>query len=124
MGQVLAAGATRTGPYWTTSTANSSADVSKTRKHTSFPLSVCKSPPSQVTGNSKPSLDATGHVSFRQPHCPYCLTARHEHYTLYQHQVLEAKLLGPGNLTLSMASEFIENSDANRTLNGEARQQD
>jgi hypothetical protein len=69
-------------------------------------------------------LDATGHVSFRQPHCPQCLVTRHEHYTLYQHQVLEAKLLGPGDLTLSMASEFIENSDANLTLCGDARKQD
>jgi hypothetical protein len=69
-------------------------------------------------------LDATGHVSFRQPHCPQCLVTRHEHYTLYQHQVLEAKLLGPGNLTLSMASEFIENRDANLALSGDARKQD
>lgn len=69
-------------------------------------------------------LDATGHVTFRQPHCPHCLVTRHEHYTLYQHQVLEAKLLGPGNLTLSMASEFIENSDANLALSGDARKQD
>jgi hypothetical protein len=69
-------------------------------------------------------LDATGHVSFRQPHCPHCLVTHHEHYTLYQHQVLEAKLLGPGNLTLSMASEFIENSDANQALSGDARKQD
>lgn len=69
-------------------------------------------------------LDATGHVSFRRQHCPHCLVSRHEHYTLYQHQVLEAKLLGPGNLTLSMASEFIENSDVNQALNGESRKQD
>jgi hypothetical protein len=69
-------------------------------------------------------LDATGHVSFRQPHCPFCLVTQHEHYTLYQHQVLEAKLLGPANLTLSMASEFIENNDANLGLSGDARKQD
>ena len=69
-------------------------------------------------------LDATGHVSFRERHCPYCLVTRHEHYTLYQHQVLEAKLLGPGDLTLSMASEFIENSDLNQMLNGDRRKQD
>lgn len=70
------------------------------------------------------ALDGTGHVSFRRPHCPYCLVSRHEHYTLYQHQVLEAKLLGPGDLTLSMASEFIENSDVNQALNGDNRKQD
>lgn len=78
----------------------------------------------RLQGRFVVTLDATGHVSFRRPHCPYCLVSRHEHYTLYQHQVLEAKLLGPGNLTLSMASEFIENSDANQTLHGEAQKQD
>jgi hypothetical protein len=70
------------------------------------------------------ALDATGHVSFRRPHCPHCLVTKHEHYTLYQHQVLEAKLLGPASLALSMASEFIDNSDANLTLTGEDRKQD
>jgi hypothetical protein len=69
-------------------------------------------------------LDATGHVSFRRPHCPHCLVTRHEHYTLYHHQVLEAKLLGPACMALSMASEFIDNSDANPTLSGEERKQD
>jgi hypothetical protein len=56
--------------------------------------------------------DATGHLCFRQPHCPQCLVQRHETYTLYMHQVLELKLLGPAGLTLSAASEFIENADA------------
>jgi hypothetical protein len=37
---------------------------------------------------------------------------KHEHHTVYLHQVLEAKLLGPGDLTLSIGSEFIENDDA------------
>jgi hypothetical protein len=69
-------------------------------------------------------LDATGHVSFRQPHCPHCLVQRHDTYTLYQHQVLEAKLLGPGHLTLSLASEFIENTDTNAALSGDAQKQD
>lgn len=69
-------------------------------------------------------LDGTSHLTFRQPHCPNCLVTCHEHYTLYQHQVLEAKLLGPAGLVFSMASEFIDNSDANLTLNGEARKQD
>jgi hypothetical protein len=69
-------------------------------------------------------LDASGHVSFRRPHCPHCLVSRHEHYTLYQHQVLEAKLLGPASLALSMASVFIDNSDLDPTLTGEDRKQD
>jgi hypothetical protein len=69
-------------------------------------------------------IDATGHVHFRQRHCPHCLTQEHDNYTLYYHQVLEAKLLGPADLTLSLASEFIENSDANRALSDDARKQD
>jgi hypothetical protein len=37
---------------------------------------------------------------------------RHAHGAIYLHQVLEAKLLGPGDLTLSIGSEFIDNGDA------------
>ena len=40
------------------------------------------------------------------------------------HQVLEAKLLGPANMALSLATEFIENSDDNATLGADARKQD
>ena len=69
-------------------------------------------------------LDATGHLSLRRPHCPHCLVTRHEHYTLYQHQVLEAKLFGPAGLVLSLASEFIDNSDLDPALTGEERKQD
>jgi len=38
-------------------------------------------------------LDATGHLAFRQPHCPHCLIYRHATHTLYLHQVLEARAL-------------------------------
>ena len=37
---------------------------------------------------------------------------KHEHGTVYLHEVLEAKLLGPGDLTLSIGSAFIENDHA------------
>jgi hypothetical protein len=80
--------------------------------------------PARLQGRFVVALDGTGHVCFRRRHCPYCLVTEHPHYTLYQHQVLEAKLLGPGDLTLSMASEFIENSDVNLALNSDARKQD
>ena len=69
-------------------------------------------------------LDATGHLAFRQRHCPHCLVYRHATHTVYLHQVLEAKLLGPVGLALSMASEFIENSDSNAALSGDAHKQD
>jgi hypothetical protein len=70
------------------------------------------------------ALDATGHLTFATKHCEYCLVYRHATYTSYQHQLLEAKLLGPANMALSMATEFIENSDDNPTLGADERKQD
>lgn len=60
-------------------------------------------------------IDATGLVCFRKRHCEHCLVQRHAKQTLYYHHVLEAKLLGPGGVLLSLDSEFIENADAGDT---------
>jgi hypothetical protein len=57
-------------------------------------------------------IDATGLICFHRRHCPSCLTQRHGDTTLYLHQVLEAKLLGPGGIVVSLGSEFIDNADA------------
>jgi hypothetical protein len=57
-------------------------------------------------------LDATGLLCFHRRHCPQCLTQRHGQRTRYFHHVLEAKLLGPGGVVVSLGSEFIENADA------------
>jgi hypothetical protein len=57
-------------------------------------------------------LDATGLLCFPARHCEHCLTQRHGNKTLYLHHVLEAKLLGPGGVVVSLGSEFIENADA------------
>lgn len=57
-------------------------------------------------------LDATGLICFQRRHCPYCLVQKHDGKTLYLHQVLEAKLLGPAGVVVSLGSEFIENADA------------
>jgi hypothetical protein len=57
-------------------------------------------------------LDATGLIAFRERHCAHCLVQRHKNQTLYLHQVLEAKLLGPAGVVVSLDSEFIENADA------------
>ncbi len=57
-------------------------------------------------------IDATGLLCFHRRHCPHCLTQRHGDRTLYLHHVLEAKLLGPGGLVVSLGSEFIDNADA------------
>lgn len=70
------------------------------------------------------AVDATGHLTFAEPHCPHCLVQQHATHTTYMHQVLEAKLLGPADLALSMATEFIENRDVNADLGGDVRKQD
>ena len=57
-------------------------------------------------------IDGTGYLIFRRRHCERCLTQRHGEVTVYMHQVLEAKLLGPGGMVLSLGSEFIDNRDA------------
>ncbi len=56
-------------------------------------------------------IDATGLICFHRRHCPYCLVQRHGKRTLYLHQVLEAKLLGPAGVVISLDSEFIDNAD-------------
>jgi hypothetical protein len=70
------------------------------------------------------ALDATSHLTFTKKHCEHCLVQRHATHTTYLHQILEAKLLGPADMALSMASEFIENRDDDATLGAEARKQD
>ncbi len=57
-------------------------------------------------------IDATGVLCFHRRHCPHGLVQRIGKQTLYFHHVLEAKLLGPGGVVVSLDSEFIENADA------------
>jgi hypothetical protein len=57
-------------------------------------------------------LDATGLICFQRRHCPHCLVQEHDGKTLYMHQVLEAKLMGPAGVVVSLGSEFIDNADA------------
>jgi hypothetical protein len=57
-------------------------------------------------------IDGSGYLVFNHRHCDHCLTQRHGETTLYMHQVLEAKLLGPAGTVVSIATEFIDNSDA------------
>jgi hypothetical protein len=56
-------------------------------------------------------LDGTGQLHFDKRHCPHCLEQKHEGHTLYFHNILEAKLVTPEGLAISLDSEFIENSD-------------
>ena len=65
-------------------------------------------------------IDATGLICFHRRHCPDCLVQRHGEQTLYLHHVLEAKLLGPGGVVISLDSEFIENADAQNAAGKDA----
>jgi hypothetical protein len=78
----------------------------------------------RLQGRFVVALDATGHLVFRDKHCPRCLEYRQATHTVYLHQVLEAKLLGPADTVLSMATEFIENQDDDATLPADQRKQD
>jgi hypothetical protein len=72
-------------------------------------------------------IDGSGYLVFRYRHCEHCLTQRHGEQTLYLHQALEAKLLGPGGMVVSIATEFIDNRDAALTpasASEEQRKQD
>jgi hypothetical protein len=60
-------------------------------------------------------LDGTGQLYFRQRHCEHCLTKRVDGKVQYYHHVLEAKLVSPDGLAISIGSEFIENADPKAT---------
>jgi hypothetical protein len=66
----------------------------------------------RLLGHAVVIIDGTGLFTFGEPHCDHCLVRKSKNGTLYLHQVLEAKLLGPNGIVLSIGSEFIENSDA------------
>jgi len=68
-------------------------------------------------------IDGSGYLVFHCRHCDHCLTQRHGETTLYMHQVLEAKLLGPAGTVVSIATEFIDNRDAQGTSAGASQEQ-
>jgi hypothetical protein len=57
------------------------------------------------------AIDGTGMLSFEKRHCPHCLTQTQDGVTRYYHPVLEAKLVTPAGLVVSLMTEFIENVD-------------
>jgi hypothetical protein len=67
-------------------------------------------------------VDGTGLLCFHRRHCDHCLVQKHATTTLYLHNVLEAKLLGPAGVVLSVGSEFIENADADQARGKGAEQ--
>jgi hypothetical protein len=63
----------------------------------------------RVQGCLVMALDGSGYLVFRFKHCEHCLVKQCGEHTLYCHQVLEGKVLGPAETVLSIASEFIDN---------------
>lgn len=55
------------------------------------------------------AVDGTGWMCFHERHCDRCLTQKHGETAIYLHLILEAKLVGPCGMALSIATEFIEN---------------
>lgn len=60
-------------------------------------------------------IDGTGQLHFPERHCEHCLERTVNGQTHYYHQVLEAKLVTPDGLVISLDTEFIENADPKAT---------
>jgi hypothetical protein len=65
----------------------------------------------RLFGHFLVAIDGTGQLHFARRHCPGCLSRKHGQQTRYYHEVLEAKLITPEGLALSLAHEFIANTD-------------
>ncbi len=58
------------------------------------------------------AIDGTGHLVFKERHCPFCLSKEKNGKILYYyHNVLEAKIVTDLGLAISVETEFILNSD-------------
>ena len=80
--------------------------------------------PARLLGHLVLLLDGTGLLCWHRRHCDHCLTQRHEKTTLYLHNVLEAKILGPAGVVISVGSEFIDNADQGQGQSAAAVKQD
>jgi hypothetical protein len=60
-------------------------------------------------------IDGTGQYYFSRRHCGHCLVRTVNDKVQYYHHVLEAKLVTPEGLAISIGSEFIENADPHAT---------
>jgi hypothetical protein len=81
----------------------------------------------RVQGRLVACVDGTGYLTFRWQHCEHCLTRQCGEHTLYSHQALEAKLLGPAETVLSLGTEFIDNrelADSPTNASEQKRKQD
>ena len=67
----------------------------------------------RLLGHFVIAVDGSGMLKFKKRHCDHCLRQKISGKTLYFHHVLEAKLITPSGLALSIATEFIENINLN-----------
>ncbi len=56
------------------------------------------------------AVDGTGYLKFKERHCEHCIEMGGDQ-PYYTHPVLEAKLITPCGLAISIGTEFIENPD-------------
>jgi hypothetical protein len=80
--------------------------------------------PARLLGSLVLLLDGTGLLCWHRRRCDHCLTQQHQSGTLYLHNVLEAKVLGPAGVVLSVGSEFIDNADRDPHLGAADAKQD
>jgi len=64
----------------------------------------------RLFGHVVVAVDGTGHLAFGRRHCEHCLVQTQGGRSYYYHQVVEAKVIGPSGLALSVGTEFIDNS--------------
>ncbi len=77
----------------------------------------------RLQGRLVVAVDGSGFLVFHQPHCARCLTMSSGERTVYLHPVLEAKVVDPRGLALSIGTEFIENVDQPPMAAGQDYQQ-
>jgi hypothetical protein len=66
----------------------------------------------RVQGRRLVLIDVSEYLTFAQPHCQRCLVGSNGCTSWYRHPVLEAKLLGPAGVVVSIGSVFLSNADA------------
>ena len=76
----------------------------------------------RLLGHVVTLLDGTTHLSFDRKHCEHCLVQTQKEKSYYYHQVLEAKVLGPEGLVLSVATEFVDNSMVESRRQGQSEE--
>jgi hypothetical protein len=63
----------------------------------------------RLCGRLVVAADGTGWLATTQRHCDRCLVQKHAGQTVYLHEALEAKVLTPSGMALSIGTAFIEN---------------